>query len=123
MKTLTRDDVAALSFTGDDWFAPNAQPHGFVRIAGEGYVSSHVAYERVIAGKLDVAQNIRDIDAEDFARTQPVRDIEAAAAKRERDERQHRIDAAAHERERNARIAAERAAAIEVGASTVRRLA
>lgn len=109
MKTISRETVTLLTFTGDD-FWPVTKPTGYVRVPG-GYISSHAAYELVIAGKLNPEQNAAAVAREDNERKAAQRAIEAKHEQRQRDERQHRIDAAQHEAEQRAKREAEHKAA------------
>jgi hypothetical protein len=68
MRTLTRETVALLTDSfGLDFWPQGQRPTGFVRVPG-GYISTHAAYELVLAGKLDPAKNIIDVHMEDARR-------------------------------------------------------
>jgi hypothetical protein len=86
--TLTRETVELLSKSrGQDFFAYDAQPLGFVRVKG-GYISTHEAMTLVLAGRLDPVQNLQDVAREDFERGAAERNIIAVADKRQRAERE-----------------------------------
>jgi hypothetical protein len=79
---LTRETVTLLTqSTGHDYFV--TPPSGFVRIPG-GYISTHEAMLRVLAGKLDPVENQAAVAREDFERTAPERASIIKAKTRER---------------------------------------
>lgn len=121
MRTITLGDAATLSAaTGTDNLPNNA---GFVRTPN-GYISSHAAFELVVAGKLDPAKNAqacRSQDAEDTwglsAKLEATASAKRAQEKAQRDKegRQRHVD-----RVKREKVAAER---MEAGASAIRRKA